>query len=391
MRFDTHVSVFDLFIFLGIFQGLLISWFFIKNSKERKRANLYQGLFILSLSLMIFEELLNNTGYIVRVLPITNFGEPLNFALGPLFYLYIRSSLEPGENKKAWPHFVLSAFWLLYMTLQFMQPNEVKYNSYIQTKHPDWGYLDVHSIIDDDPLGIRYFINPLTLTQLGIYMSASVLILYRKFKSLKQSMFNTDNELLIILRNTTFHFIMILFVVLGIKLYYGMHSDVGDYLYATYVSFMIFATSYQILNRSDFFNKPQSFLNFPMPKYQKSSLSDVDKEKILSKIKHEMDQKGYYTSNLCSLAGLAKNINESTHHVSQVINEKLNKSFFEMLAWYRVEEAKVLMKNDPESKITIEELAERVGYNSKSSFNTAFKKLTSQTPSEFRKLSNNNQ
>jgi AraC-like DNA-binding protein len=62
----------------------------------------------------------------------------------------------------------------------------------------------------------------------------------------------------------------------------------------------------------------------------------------------------------------------------------MGKGFFEMLAWYRVEEAKRLMREDPEAKITVEEIADKVGYNSKSSFNTAFKKLSGQTPSQFR-------
>jgi len=164
-----------------------------------------------------------------------------------------------------------------------------------------------------------------------------------------------------------------------------MRSDIGGYLVATYVSFMIYAMSYQILNGSDFFDKPASFLSFPPLKYQKSSLSEADKEMILAKIKNEMVEKCYFTNNLASLAGLAKGINESSHHVSQVINEKLNKSFFDLLAFYRVEHAKKLIREDKKAKLTVEELAEQVGYNSKSSFNIAFKKYVLKTPSEYRK------
>jgi AraC-like DNA-binding protein len=98
-----------------------------------------------------------------------------------------------------------------------------------------------------------------------------------------------------------------------------------------------------------------------------------------------MEESRYFTNNLASLAGLARQISESPHHVSQVINEKLNKNFFEMLAFYRVEHAKKLIRQDKQGKITVEELAEMVGYNSKSSFNSAFRKYTSKTPSEYRK------
>lgn len=385
MRADIHIGIFDTFIFLGVIQGLFISWFFIKNATGQSKANLYQGLLLLFLSLAIFEEWLNNTGYIVRVLFLTNFSEPFNFAFAPLFYLYVKSTLEPEKDRKAWGHFLIMFFWLLYMVFQFIQPDEMKYNSYIQTKHPDWGYLEITTKISDDPLGLRRFVNQLTLLQFAIYFTAAAVLLRKKLRSLGQSLFRTDNEMIIIVRNTSLHFFMILVIFLGTKLYFGMRSDIGGYLIATYISFMIYWTSYLILDRSDFFNKPRSFLPFPVIKYLKSSLSDETKEIIIGKITREMKERKYFVNNLASLAGLSKQINESPHHVSQVINEKLNKNFFELLAIYRVEYAKELMMKDKEGKLTVEELTELVGYNSKSSFNTAFKKYTQKTPSEFRK------
>ena len=385
MRTEIHVGIFDVFIFLGIFQGLLLSWFFIKNSQNNRKANLYQGLLLLSMSLAIFEEWLNNTGFIVRVLSLTNFSESLNFVFGPLLYLYIRTSLEPEDRKKDLVHFIPFFFWLFYMVFAFVQPDEFKYNSYVETKHPEWGYLEVTTSIPDDPLDIRGYVNQLMVIQLVSYFCAGIITLLKKFRSLNQSLFATDNELLKILRNTTIQFLVLIAILLATKLYFGMRSDIGGYLVASYVSFMIYVTTWQILNRSDFFHKPGSFFSFPPIKYQKSSLSEEDKEMILAKIIKEMDSENYFTNNLASLSGLAKQINESSHHVSQVINEKLNKSFFELLAYYRVEHAKKLIRDDKNSKLTVEELAELVGYNSKSSFNSAFKKYSSKTPSEYRK------
>jgi YesN/AraC family two-component response regulator len=92
--------------------------------------------------------------------------------------------------------------------------------------------------------------------------------------------------------------------------------------------------------------------------------------------------------NLASLSEFAKKIGESPHHVSQVMNEKLNKSFFELLASYRIDEAKKILSGDKKGKITVEEISEMVGYNSKTAFNNAFKKLSGKTPSEFRKSVN---
>jgi AraC-like DNA-binding protein len=385
MRTDISVGFFDVIIFLGVFQGIFISWFLIKNYQGDRRANLYHGLLLLSFSLVIFEEWLNNTGFIVRILSLTNFSESVTLAIGPLYFLYLRNSLNPGEQRKEWQHFIPFLFWSFYLIFAFVQPDEIKYNSYIETKHPDWEYLRVVQPIDDDPLGIRRYINQIIGLQLTIYMSASVIILLRKFRSLRESIIRTENEQLLLTRNSTIHFLIVFALYLITKLYFGMRSDLGNYLVASYISFMIYATSYQILDRSDYYARPAAFFSFPPIKYKKSSLSDNAKDEIHQKIKKEMAENFYFTNNLASLTGLARLLNESPHHISQVINEKSGKSFFELLAFYRVEHAKKLIMEDTDSKLTVEEIAEMVGYNSKSSFNIAFKKYTTLTPSEFRR------
>jgi YesN/AraC family two-component response regulator len=140
---------------------------------------------------------------------------------------------------------------------------------------------------------------------------------------------------------------------------------------------------------STYFDHSTSFLDVSISKYLKSSLTEGSKQRILDRIILEFEINHYYSNNLASLSDLAKKIGESPHHVSQVINEKLNKGFFELLAWYRIEEAKKIISDDHESKLIVEEVSEMVGYNSKTAFNNAFKKLIGKTPSEFRKSVSN--
>jgi YesN/AraC family two-component response regulator len=144
-------------------------------------------------------------------------------------------------------------------------------------------------------------------------------------------------------------------------------------------------TSFRAMNDSAFFESSAAFMDISIGKYTKSSLSEAGKQKILSGITLELESAKYFADNLASLSDLAKKIGESPHHVSQVINEKLNKNFFELLATYRVEEAKKILSADRKNKLTIEEISEKVGYNSKTAFNNAFKKITGKTPSEYRK------
>jgi YesN/AraC family two-component response regulator len=142
------------------------------------------------------------------------------------------------------------------------------------------------------------------------------------------------------------------------------------------------------MNDSTYFDRSTSFMDISIGKYRKSSLTESGKLKILNDIILELKTRHYFSDNLASLSELAKKIGESPHHVSQVINEKLNESFFELLASYRVEEAKRILSDNKNDNLTIEEISEMVGYNSKTAFNNAFKKLTGKTPSEFRKSIN---
>ena len=383
MRTDIDLGIVDGIIFLGVFQGLLLAIFFLKYRGRHNIANLYQGWFMLALSLAILEELLNNTGYIVRVPAISNFAEPLNLAYGPLFFLYVQRSLKPLQrNRQDWYHFLPFFLYLGYMFFFFLQPEAVKYNAHLQSKHPGWTMLETSPSFPEDPLGIRSLINPITALHFVSYLALTFLLLGRASRDKKQHNPPEPGRLKE-LKKSTFHFTAIIVIFITTKLYFG--RDLGDYFIATYITDMFYLTTFQIMNNSAYFRQPHSFLEVPLPKYQKSSLEESRKEEILSKIKEEMEKKRYFTDNLASLSNLASRLHLSTHHVSQVINEKMQSTFFGMIASYRIQEAQRLIKNKDHNHLTIEEIAEEVGYNSKSAFNKAFKKITGLTPSEYRR------
>jgi AraC-like DNA-binding protein len=386
MNTSTHIDAISVFIFIGIIQGLILSYFFITKQSSNIKANRYQGFLILGLTLSILEQLLNQTGYITKILVITNSTEPINLTIGPLLYLYVRRSLDPSETKKDWIHFIPAAIYLCYLTFDLIQPNEVKYNSYIYSFHPDWPFLKVPMKISNDPLGLKKFLNPATGVQLITYTTFAIRLLVRKARQAGDSVFNTGDEVIQILRNTLIHLSVVILIFIIVKL--SFKGDLGDYYLDTYVSLFILITTFRIMNNSSYFDNSSSFLDLSIGKYRKSSLNETGKLKILDNIILELETKKYFLDNLASLSELAKKIGESPHHVSQVINEKLNVSFFELLASYRVEEAKRILSGDKRNKITVEEISEMVGYNSKTAFNNAFKKLTGKTPSEFRKTTN---
>ncbi len=122
---------------------------------------------------------------------------------------------------------------------------------------------------------------------------------------------------------------------------------------------------------------------FEEQKYAKSNLDEKRKFQILQALETELSS-GFHLDSNASLKTLAKTIGTSTHQLSQVINETREMSFFELLAYYRVRDAKKLLRSPDLQHIKIEDIGERVGYLSKSAFNTAFKKIAGKTPSEYR-------
>ena len=383
MNTEVNIGLLSVFIFLGVFLGLLLSFFFIFKPSANVQANRYQGLMLLALSLCIFEQFLNITGYIVRLLPITNTTEPLNLVIGPLLYLFIRRSIEPSDKKGEWKHFVLFFFYLVYICFDIVQTNEFKYNSFVNSYHPDWPLLDVKPIISNDPLNIKRYLNVVTAGQILFYVLLSFSALRRKSAQEDKSILRTDDEMLRSLRNMVFHVaaIMTIFIIVKIK----FQADLGDYFIGLYVSVFTLLTTLRVMNDSTYFDRTRSFMDLSMEKYRKSSLNEQVKQRILNSILNEFEKQEYFSDNLASLSDLARRTGESPHHVSQVINEKLEKNFFELLASYRIEKAKKLLLEDKKGRLTIEEISEMVGYNSKTAFNNSFKKLTGKTPSEFRK------
>ena len=160
--------------------------------------------------------------------------------------------------------------------------------------------------------------------------------------------------------------------------------DLGDHIIAAHIALVIYIISFSIMRKSIFFHQINEKIQ-PQKKYEKSSLSSEMEEHILKKLIDFMETEKSFQNSSFSLPELAKKLSVSPHHLSQILNENLGKNFFEFIAEYRIKEAKKILLSKENNHLKIEEVAEKVGYNSKSSFNTSFKKITGTTPSEYKK------
>ena len=166
--------------------------------------------------------------------------------------------------------------------------------------------------------------------------------------------------------------------------------------------FIIYMLSYFGLRQSMIFNVDQSVHapTAPEPdrkeigdpaadtsskKYQRSGLSDELSQEYLSRLMSYMEAEAPYLKGDLTIEKLAKSIGILKHYLTQVLSQKLNKNFYTFVNEYRVEKAKQMML-DPEGKEKkLIDIAYESGFNSYSSFNNTFKKMTQISPSQFRK------
>lgn len=120
-------------------------------------------------------------------------------------------------------------------------------------------------------------------------------------------------------------------------------------------------------------------------KYAKSGLSNELAEEQYKNLNQLMEQKKFFKNSDLALSDLASELKIHPNYLSQIINEKEGKNFYDYVNAFRVKEFKKLITVPENKQFTLMALAYDCGFNSKSSFNRYFKKITGQTPSQYAK------
>lgn len=113
------------------------------------------------------------------------------------------------------------------------------------------------------------------------------------------------------------------------------------------------------------------------------NVKELDSE--LMKLRIYMEEKKPFLNPSLTIQNISDEIEIPVRDLSLLINHKLGQHFFDFINTYRIEYAMTILKDGTRNKETILEILYEVGFNSKSSFNTAFKKHTDFTPTEYRK------
>ncbi|GAB4024985.1 helix-turn-helix domain-containing protein [Spirosoma koreense] len=389
----VHLDWFALVILLGIAQGLFLGVFFLTGERRERVANRCLGLFMLAISAIITEIFLCYTNYMFGLLELIDFSEPFNFTVGPLYFFFVFARIHHRLPRGWGWHLVPFGIWAVDSITWFYQPIEFKYNSYIHAYHPELAYVHSDDYIASDFTHLRDYVTEMTLLSCLIYGIWAGLVVWQMYRQTGGNFFGWSSGRLGQLRNLTLLNVSFPIVISVIKPNY--YEDLGDYILACYVTGIIYTTSYLIMRGSNFFSleplQPETAaadvdppILEPRKKYEKSALSEEIENAVLEKLTRLLEAEKPYLESDLSLPKLADRLGTSPHHLSQLLNDRLGQNFFDWLATYRIAEAKCLLNDPATAYLKIDEIAERVGYNSPSAFHTAFKRLTSQTPAQYR-------
>ena len=373
----------SIILLLGIAQGILLS-LIIFHRHRKVFANRFLGLMmitsVLSLSHVLFSDLgLYKFQPFVMLIDLGAI-----FLVGPLHYLYAKHLIQPLSSFKRieWLHFLPAIFYQL-ITIYYLISSDL-----IGATEQDF-LAKIHPVT-------FLIINWVFVIQMLTYMVFTILLLGKYATKIKNVFSTIENIQLNWLRNITYMatFVIFIFTVENFLVIYDLNIssfNLSSILGAIYV----YTMGYIGLSKSEIFGKKEIVASIEESrmvseqdanagKYQKSGLSKEEAGSYAKQLLTLMSSDQLYTDSTLTLQKLAIELNISTHHLSEIINTQLNQNFFDFVNQYRVNKVIEDMKSEKKEHLTLLGIALDSGFNSKSSFNTIFKKHTGITPSAYK-------
>lgn len=152
-------------------------------------------------------------------------------------------------------------------------------------------------------------------------------------------------------------------------------------------SLFIYLISYFVLSQREIFDNELIRELKEEKTNQKVKLSDPFIERNYSKLVLLMEKDELYLQNAITLKQIADNMNIPAYQLSQLINTRTDSNFYSFINNYRIKRACSIIQDADMKKMTILDIAFASGFNSKTTFNEVFKKVTHMTPTEYRKSS----
>lgn len=384
----------EFFLLLSFAQSLLI-FISLFNLKGKKVTNRLLAFHTLIWGIMCYYRytVFQGADYILNYHYVLRFNKVIFMMFYTFIFLYIKymctkiNRIEPLDLL----HFLPSAVVFVLFVPFFILPGPEKIDLILH--HRDLYYKIVYRIID-------YAV----IIQGAFYFYYSLNYLKRYHNLIREDYSNIDRITLNWLRNmVVVVFGISLLGTIGMNLYsFRLISDVYFDFQFFIVGGSIFLISYYLLTKRELFvQEPAGSLQKAIGTGSQQEEAEIrseskaaDKspfhfdtdycEAVVNKLRMVMENDKLYLNQDLNLNEVADKISIPRHHLSLILNNVLNNTFFDYINKYRVDEVKKRMHDPSSAHLTLLAIAYDAGFNSKSTFNRIFKKYEQVTPLEYK-------
>lgn len=364
------LSLISYLSFLIAFQLLFVGIFLITNKKGNRRNNILFALLFILIAWNMGDLTLTMNDVTLKWRFFQDIDDGFFLLYGPIFYVYAQGviykdfKLSSRHLLHLIPYLVLTILLLSFRSLKPSTTEE------IMTSDLPWQF---------------YFVSVLMYVHCFIYLAMTYKSLLRYRKVIKNKYSQIDRINLDWLSFALKTFGLLAFISL-IQNFIRLADNYSVFVVAL-VLLLIFVFYFVIRVILKALRQPEIFAGIAQTetiKYQGSNLTASQiatyKQQLLALLESEKP----FLNPQVGIVDLSEKLSIPTKQLSQVINQSFGKSFFDFINTYRIQEVQQILKASKDDKLTVLEAMYQAGFNSKSSFNTAFKKETGQTPTEFR-------
>jgi AraC-like DNA-binding protein len=366
-------------LLIGLTTGsaFLLTFLLFNHPKGNNvNANRWLGVFMCTFALSMLEILIHNLGLQNKHQAAASLLEMSRFLSAPALYLSVVFFTSPGKTfsrKMLW-HFVPFLFIFLFQLPRML--------------------TGANLVIPDRLLSRAIF--TIFVATFPIQAISYGIICYIKLQRHQRNirLLASSTEAIDLSWLSKFLLVVATVILIWLNLAFFNVQKMIIYTPALYLSSVYFLAYFSLKQKeiyaypNDTLKELSVIIQAPESKTEKQKrLSESQIKYLREKLEHLMRYEQIYLNNELSLPALAGKMEISVHELSYLINDVYGENFFSFVNRFRVEKAKELLLALDSNKLNMLGVAFESGFNSKTSFNTSFKKLTGMSPTEFLKSS----
>lgn len=370
-----ELSILNILILFGAFQGFLLSVILLTTERLRKRSNQYLAMLLFTLALLNFVSTFEMpphgfTHEIIRYHPFF-----LVNLIPPSIYFFILYLTNPNYQWK-------NRDYLFFLPIV----GEVVFRLFKFSFYLRDDLLSESAHRTFNIIGNTFELLAVIYTIAIIYWSIKTL---KKYESqLYENYSEVKSHSLSWLKN-----VLVTGIILTLLWFVVTITDYTPNLFSINLAMstllclavLIYWVGYSMIIRQELLDTPIFAIAKDYDNGQENNELSEKTEKYYEKLLTLMNEQELYRDPELNMTLLSQKTGLSNSYLSQIINQKEGKNFFDFVNEYRVREVKEKMNDPSFAHYTILALAQDAGFGSKSTFNAYFKKSTGKTPSEYKR------